>query len=102
MDSSTLIGHVPKINSLHIKMLSSLRKHTSFKISGALRDLVSFVLYKKHEKHPWRSVTFSKACNIAKSNTPPWLFFTFLKLYKWYKIAQSIAYFVLFFLFAQP
>ena len=26
----------------------------------ALRDLVSFVQFKKREKHPWRSVTFSK------------------------------------------
>ena len=25
-----------------------------------LCDLVSFVQFKKHEKHPWRSVTFSK------------------------------------------
>ena len=27
---------------------------------GALRDLVPFVQYKKREKHPWRSVNFSK------------------------------------------
>ena len=35
--------------------------------------------FKKREKHPWRSVTFSKveACNFTKSNTPPWVFFTF-------------------------
>ena len=26
------------------------------------------------------------------SNTPPWVFFTFLKLHKWYQIAQSITY----------
>ena len=26
-----------------------------------LRDLVSFVQFEKREKHPWRSVTFSKA-----------------------------------------
>ena len=25
----------------------------------------------------------------SKSNTPPWVFFTFFKLYEWYKIAQS-------------
>ena len=31
-----------------------------------------------------------KDCNFNKSNTPPWLFFTFLKLYKSYQIAQSI------------
>ena len=30
------------------------------KICGALRDLVPFVQFKKREKHPWKSVTFSK------------------------------------------
>ena len=29
-------------------------------ICGVLRDLVPFVQFKKREKHPWRSVTFSK------------------------------------------
>ena len=29
-------------------------------ICDALRDLVPFVLFKKREEHPWRSVTFSK------------------------------------------
>ena len=28
----------------------------------------------------------------SKSNSPRWVFFTFLKLYKWYQIAQSITY----------
>ena len=28
------------------------------------------------------------ACNFTKSNTPPWVFFTFFKSYKWYEIAQ--------------
>ena len=28
------------------------------------------------------------ACNFTKSNTPPWVFFTFFKLYKWYHMAQ--------------
>ena len=38
----------------------------------ALRDLVPFVQFKKREKHPWKSVTFSKeACNFTKSKTPP-------------------------------
>ena len=27
---------------------------------------------------------------FTKSNTPPWVFFTFLKLYEWYQIAQNI------------
>ena len=29
-------------------------------ICGALRDLIPFLQFKKREKHPWRSVTFSK------------------------------------------
>ena len=36
-----------------------------FCMCDALRDLVSFVQFKKREKHP----------------TPPWMFFTFFKLY---------------------
>ena len=51
--------------------------------------LVPFVQFKKHEKHPWRIV---KACNFTKSNTPSWVFLTFLKFYKWYQIAQNITY----------
>ena len=59
---------------------------------GVLRDLVPFVQFKKREKHSWRSVTFCKdACNFTKSNTPPRVFFTFLKLYKWYQIVQNIS-----------
>ena len=33
-------------------------------ISDALRDLVPFVQFKKCEKHPWRSVTFSKVVDF--------------------------------------
>ena len=29
----------------------------------------------------------AEACNFTKSNTPPWVFFTFFKLHKWYQIA---------------
>ena len=29
----------------------------------------------------------AEACNYTKSNTPPWKFFTFFKLYEWYQIA---------------
>ena len=28
----------------------------------------------------------AEACNFTKSNTPPWMFCIFLKLYKWYQI----------------
>ena len=47
-----------------------------------LRDLVPFLQFKKHEKHPWVFLT--------KNNTPPWVVFTFFKLYKWYQTAQRI------------
>ena len=33
-------------------------------ISDTLHDLVSFVQFKKIEKHPWRSVTFSKVAGF--------------------------------------
>ena len=32
----------------------------------------------------------AKACNFTKSNTPPWVFFTFFKLCKCYQIAQHM------------
>ena len=38
-------------------------------ICDALRDLVPFAQFKKREKHPWRSATFSKVagfCGISK------------------------------------
>ena len=30
----------------------------------------------------------AETCNFTKINNPPWVFFSFLKLYKWYQIAQ--------------
>ena len=39
-----------------------------------------------------KDMTFNNkasACNFTKSNTPPRVFLTFLKLYKWYQIAQK-------------
>ena len=35
-----------------------------FRICDALRDFVPFVQFKKREKHPWRSVTFSKVASF--------------------------------------
>ena len=35
----------------------------------ALRDLVLFVDLKKHEKHPWRRVTFSKVAGFKKHSS---------------------------------
>ena len=36
-------------------------------ICGALRILLPFVQFSKREKHPWRSVTFSKVAGCTKS-----------------------------------
>ena len=47
-----------------------------------------YLYIRKREKHPWRDVTFSK---VTKSNTTPLTFSTFLKLYKWYQIVQSVS-----------
>ena len=32
----------------------------------------------------------AEACNFTKSNIPPWVLFTFLKLIRWYQFAQRI------------
>ena len=34
----------------------------------------------------------AEACNLTKTNTPPWVFFTFFKLSKWNQISRSITY----------
>ena len=61
-----------------------------------MRDLVPFLQFKKRKKHPRILILLVKLQDLAyyftKSNTPPWVFFTFLKLYKGYQIAQSITY----------
>ena len=53
-------------------------------ICGVLRDLVLYAQFKKHEKHPWKSLILAKlqasASKFAKISTPPWLIFTFFKL----------------------
>ena len=36
-------------------------------------------------------VKMQASSNFTKSNTPPRMFFTFLKLHKWYQIAQNIS-----------
>ena len=60
-----------------LSLLLVFSSQKKFVICGALRDLVPFDQFKKREKHPW-------------GNTPPLVFFTFFKLYKWYRIAQGI------------
>ena len=43
-----------------------------------MHALLSFVQFKKHEKDPWRSDTFSKITGFSMGNTSPWVFSRFL------------------------
>ena len=65
-----------------IAQISNRKVVITLRICDALRDLVPFVQFKKREKHPRRSVTFSEVallpCNFTKSNTPRWVFSRFL------------------------
>ena len=50
-------------------MTGSFEKHRR-SICDALQDLVIFVLFKEHEKHPWINLTLSKIeewCQIAQN-----------------------------------
>ena len=59
-----------------------------------LRDYVPLIQFKNvktHMKECYLQESFQlQACNFTKSNTPPLIFFTFFKLYKWHQIAQHI------------
>ena len=62
-------------------------------ICEALRDMVPFAQINVKNTHGGvlLLVKFqASACKFTKSNTPPWVFVTFLKLYMWYQIAQRI------------
>ena len=62
--------------------------------SDALGDLVPFVQFKKRKKGVLLLVKLQALAglNFTKSNTPPWVVFTFFKLHKWYQVAQNITY----------
>ena len=44
----------------------------------------------------------TSACHFAKINTPPWVFFRFFNLYKWYQIAQRITCMYLMLMISDP
>ena len=43
----------------------------------------------KNVKNTYREVLLLTKCYVTKSNTPPWVFFMFFKLYKWSQVKQS-------------
>ena len=46
--------------------VNKIKRKYSYKLDkyDILSDLVPFVQFKKREKHPWRSVTFSKVAGF--------------------------------------
>ena len=52
---------------------------------------IMFIQFKKREKHHGGVLLFVKLPVLTESSTTPREFFTFLKLYKCYQIAQRIA-----------
>ena len=70
--------------------------YTKFIILNVMRCAIWYHLYNlKDVKNIHGGVLIlvklqTEDCNFTKINTLPWVFFMFLKLYKWYKIAQCI------------
>ena len=64
LNLSSTLYHVRKLKLMEVHTPSPLRtiyaQCTIGLDSDVLHDLVPFVQFKKREKHPWRSVTFSK------------------------------------------
>ena len=65
------------------------------KFFACVFDCSLMALMIKRQKHQWRSDTFITKLQQSlelcyKSITPPWMFFTAFKLYKWYQITQSV------------
>ena len=61
-----------------------------------MRNSLPFVQFKKREKHPWKSNTFSEVARFSLQLCQKYYssmgVFTFFKLYKWYQLAQSFSY----------
>ena len=61
-----IVHHVLSKNPVLAKLSrGNYRKKSVVICDDALRDLVPFVQFKKREKHPWRSVTFSKGADLS-------------------------------------
>ena len=83
--------------STHFQLLSPLLQNFSlFCTCGALRNFLPFGQVKTWKKTNTGVMLLvnlqAKTCNCTKCNTPPWVFFKFLKFYKWYQFAESISY----------
>ena len=67
-----------------------------FKVFVAVVWTLSVDFFSRHTRFcTICTIQKAKACNFTNINTPPWVFFTFFKLCKWYQIVQSITVMVL-------
>ena len=72
---------------------SSTVKLLEQSICDALRDLILSDLYNlKNVKNTHEAVSVLVKFYFTKSDTAPWVFFTFFKLYKRHQIAQLTTY----------
>ena len=100
-----------KANTYYASLAKANTCDTSQDVSLALRDLAeavsiltNFPQDRQYHVHNLKNVKNThggvllliklqaEACNFTKSNTPPWVFFTFFKFYEWYQIAQRTTY----------
>ena len=58
METTSMLQTKLKRETFHLKTKKTPNK------CDVLRNLVSFVQFKKHENYPWRSVTFGKDAGI--------------------------------------
>ena len=54
--------------------------------------VISYHLYNSNVKNTHGGVLLLVKLQANKSKTPPWVFFTFFKLYIWYQIVQNVKY----------
>ena len=79
-----LLSPIPDIRSDHLGIWNALPVHYH------LYNLKN--VKKTHEGVLFIGKLQASACNFNESNTPLWVLFMIFKLYKWYKIAQSVSY----------
>ena len=89
-----LFGFIETLKSIPLPLLNILQRQNILKmIWDALLDFAPFMQFKKRKKHHGGVLLLVKlqsgAFHFTKSNTPPWVFFTFFKLYKWPYISHS-------------
>ena len=80
-----------------------LRKSYSFICNMRTKKTKIFALINKEDPlyhvytyengvYSYSYTAIAETCNFTEINTPPWVFFTFFKLYKCYQIAQRTTY----------